>query len=165
MNRLLIGNIVSLVASIIAVLIGFIKEQRKTLIVQLIDFVLLATANLILNGISGVITNVVSFIRNLICLKFKFNTALKVIFMAIQAVLIYFFNSEGIFAIFPFLAVLILTVFIDAKNIKVFKASISVSQVFWIIYDLSIINISSFIFDTMLLITNTVTLYKIAKNK
>lgn len=165
MNRLLIGNVFALIASIVMVAIGLIKDKKKTLIFQTLDFGLMSISNIILSGVAGFISNIISIIRNIICIKFDFNTKLKIIFIVCQAIMIYIFNTEGLYAILPVIAVLIYTIFLDTKNPKIFKASICASQAFWAIYDISILNISAFIFDILTIITNLIALYQLFKEK
>ena len=165
MNKLLIGNAISLVASLMIVAIGFIKNKKKTLIYQTVYFGFMATANMLLGGISGLITNFISIIRNIVCLKFDFTLPFKVFFIALQVILIFIFSNEGISAIFPILAVLIYTFVLDTKDIKLFKKIIIVCQIFWVLYDLSTLNISSFVFDVLTIGSNAVSLYRIYKDE
>ena len=73
MNRLLIGNAFALIASIVMVAIGLIKDKKKTLIFQALDYGLMSIGNIILSGVAGFISNIISIIRNIICIKFDFN--------------------------------------------------------------------------------------------
>ena len=161
MNRIVIGNIVSLIASVMMVLIGFIKDKKITLLYQTVDFGFMSLANIILGGISGFITNLISIVRNIVCLKYKFTFPFKVFFIVLQVVLIFIFSNEGLRAIFPILAVLIYTFVLDTKDIKLFKKIVIVCQLFWVAYDLSTLNISSFVFDVLTIGSNAVSLYRI----
>ena len=65
MNLVIIGNIIAFLGCGLMVLVGFIKEKRRILSVQCIQFTLQGASNLILGGYSGFIANVVSILRNL----------------------------------------------------------------------------------------------------
>ena len=65
------GNIVSFIACTVMVLIGFIKNKKRYIIVQNLQFVLNGTAHLLLGGTGGAIASGVSIIRNLIFTKWK----------------------------------------------------------------------------------------------
>lgn len=163
MNRLIAGNLVTLVSSIGIVLIDFIKSKEKTLFYQTIDYGIMAIGNSILGGIAGLITNIISIIRNIVCIKYDFNWILKIVFILAQGIFILIFNVEGIFGFLPFVTVTIYVLYLDAKDIRKFKASIPISEIFWVVYDLSILNISAAIFDTLTLVSNSYSLYQIVK--
>ena len=164
MNTVLLGNIVAFIGSIGSVLLGLSKDKKKTIFFQIIVYCVFCVANFILGGTSGLITNAISIVRNIVCLKHEFTWQLKVVFMGLQGILIAIFNTEGLSALYPFIAVLIFVAYIDAGIVK-FKSSISVAQIFWIMYDLSILNISSCVFDVLTLITNTYTLIQIVRHQ
>ena len=68
-----IGNIISLLASVLMTYSGYIKSKGKFLIVQIIQMSLSALSNFILGGITGTIINLVNIIRNVLCYKNKLN--------------------------------------------------------------------------------------------
>ena len=76
---LLLGNIIALIASILMVYSGIIKNKKKIIYVQSIQIGLFIISNLVLNGISGVIINSLNFVRNILCYKDKLDIKLKII--------------------------------------------------------------------------------------
>ena len=165
MNRLLIGNIVTLFGSSLNAISGLIKDKRKTIIIQIVIFSIFALGNLILGGISGFISNAISILRNIVCLRFNFTWVFKLAFLASQGVMTLVFSTEGIAAILPFIAVAVYVLVLDTKNPIIFKASISLSQVFWLLYDFTISNYTGVIFDVVSLITNCIALYQLIKGE
>lgn len=81
---LLIGNLVSLVGSLLMVSIGFLKDKKKILLVQCLQFGVLAAANLLLGAYAGAVSNSVSILRNLAFFKVTATTPLKVFFIVLQ---------------------------------------------------------------------------------
>ena len=87
MNTLLIGNAISMIGCLIMVLIGFLKKNSQVLIAQSVQCLFMGLGNLVLGGISGFISNVVTILRNVVFLKFRNTVFLKVFFILLQLVL------------------------------------------------------------------------------
>lgn len=164
-NRLLIGNIIVLLGSAVMVCVGFIKEKKKILKFQLAQLILLAIGNLVLRGYSGFIANIISSIRNIVCIKFNFNTLLKVIFITVQGTITLLTNTEGIYALLPFLGVFVYIAVFDTNDQRIFKGAMILSEIFWCLYYLTIKSYTGFVFAFLTCISNSIALYSIIKNK
>ena len=68
MTNIIIGNIITLIASILMVYSGILKK-KKILFVQTIQVWLLSLGNLILGGINGAIINTLGCIKNILYYK------------------------------------------------------------------------------------------------
>ena len=75
-TTLFIGNAICLVGACLMVLTGLIKKKEHVLLTQCAQFGIMGVGNLVLGGVSGLISNLVSILRNVICLKFKFTIPL-----------------------------------------------------------------------------------------
>ena len=84
MNSLLIGNAISMVGCLIMVLIGFLRKKNQILIAQCVQCLFMGVGNLTLGGISGFICNIVTILRNVVFMRFKNTTFLKVSFVLLQ---------------------------------------------------------------------------------
>ena len=62
--RLIIGNIIAFIASLLFVYSGILKKKKKILIVQIIQKGFSAISNIVLKGYSGAVVHFISFIRN-----------------------------------------------------------------------------------------------------
>ena len=87
MNPLIIGNAISMIGCLIMVLIGFLKKKNHILIAQCVQCLFMGVGNLVLGGVSGFICNIVTIIRNLVFVKFRNTTFLKIFFIVLQLVL------------------------------------------------------------------------------
>ena len=67
MNIIVIGNIISLMASAIMVLANYAKDKKNIIKLQTIQVGLFILCNLVLNGITGVIINTANLVRNILC--------------------------------------------------------------------------------------------------
>lgn len=149
------GNIICFAGAVIMILVGFIKSQERIIAVQCAQFGLMGIGNLIIGGISGFISNLVSIIRNLIVFKTKkLSIALKIFFIALQGVLTAFFDFGNPYALLPFLATVIFTIFLDTKDARILKLAIIAGEILWVFYDLHNRNYASFIMDLITIISN-----------
>ncbi|MEE1305436.1 MAG: YgjV family protein [Agathobacter sp.] len=160
-TTLFIGNAICLVGACLMVLTGLIKKKEHVLLTQCAQFGIMGVGNLVLGGVSGLISNLVSILRNVICLKFKFTIPLKIVFIAIQFVLTFIFNSEGIFGWLPAIAAAIFTWFLDVKSDIQLKYVIIFTELFWIVYDIHNKNFTSLFFDIMTIITSIIGIYRL----
>ena len=65
----LFANIIDLMAAFLQVGSGSIKKKSRILIVQIIQLLLQAVSMLLLGGVTGAISNVLSCYRNYLCYK------------------------------------------------------------------------------------------------
>ena len=104
---LIIGNAIALIASILMVYSGIIKQKKKILYIQSIQIGLSVISNIVLNGISGAIINAISFIRNILCYKNKLGVKEKIILTILSVVLILCFNNLGLIGILPLISTIV----------------------------------------------------------
>ena len=71
MIQIIIGNIIALIASILMVYSGVIKQKKKILYVQTVQIGMSVASNLVLGGVVGAIINALSCVRNILCYKDK----------------------------------------------------------------------------------------------
>ncbi|MCR5747632.1 MAG: YgjV family protein [Lachnospiraceae bacterium] len=92
---IVIANIIDLIAALIQVGSGTIKQKTRILIVQIIQLMMQALSMLILGGITGAVSNLISCFRNYLCYKEKLNTLWKVIIIAASVALTIILNDQG----------------------------------------------------------------------
>jgi len=163
--QLIIGNIVALIASIIMVYSGFLKQKKTILYTQTIQIGLSVLSNIILGGITGAIINALSCIRNILCYRNKLNTKAKIILILLATILSLLFNNLGIKGLFPVLSIIIYTLFMNIKNVVKFKWLIVITMFLWLVYDLFIKSYTSAVFDFMSIIANIISIIQIVLKK
>ena len=164
-NRIILGNVISLVGAAIAVIIGLTKDRKKMVLFQSFQAGVMAVSNFVLGGISGVIINITTFVRNIICYNSKFTKPLKILFIAAQIVLTYCFGVKGILMWLPVIAGCSLTWVLDTENALLLKIVMTVGQVLWGIFDISIKNYSMAVFDTLAVITSIIAMKTLISEK
>lgn len=162
---LIIGNTIALIASILMVLSGIIKNKKKFIYVQSIQIFLSVISNLVLNGITGAIINFISFIRNVLCYKNKLGLIAKIIITIISIVLCVLFNNLGIIGYLPLISTIIYLWLMNEKDIIKFKYIVIITIGLWIVYDFTIKSYTAAIFDILYVVTNTISVIQIKRRR
>ena len=165
MNPLLIGNAISMIGCLIMVGIGLLKKKVHILIAQCVQCLFMGAGNLMLGGISGFICNIVTIIRNLVFVKFKNTTFLKVFFILLQLVLSLGSLNDGFINWLPLIAAAIFTWCMDTRSEAKLKICILCTQVMWLTYDLYHLNYVASAFDVMTFVSNCIGLYLVCRKK
>lgn len=163
MNKLLIGNVIALIASFLMVYTGSLMKKKKILYFQSIQISLLIISNIVLGGITGAIINTLSLIRNIICYKDKLGKTAKIILTILAVVLSLFFNNLNFIGLFPLVSTVTYIWLMNIKDIKKFKLLLAFTVFLWFIYDITIKSYTSAIFDLMTVIVSLVTYFILIK--
>ena len=165
MIQIIIGNIVALIASLLMVYSGVIKQKKKILYVQTVQIGLSVISNIILGGIVGAIINALSCVRNILCYKDKLGIKEKIIITILALTLSISFNNIGIIGILPLISTIVYLWLMNIENVTKFKILIIFTMLLWFIYDIYIKSYSSAVFDFMNIIANIYSIFKIRKKK
>lgn len=161
MIYIIVGNIIALIASILMVYSGVIKQKKKIIYVQTIQIGLLVISNFVLGGFTGAIINALSFIRNILCYKNKLGMKEKIIIIMLSLILSLTFNNLGIIGLFPLIGSVTYILFMDIKNVIKFKILTIFTTAIWLIYDINIKSYTSAIFDVMFIIANIIAIFQL----
>ncbi|SDB13353.1 inner membrane protein [Pseudobutyrivibrio sp. YE44] len=178
MDRFIISQIFAILACILMVAIGYLKRKRNILIAQNIQFILFTISYACIGGIAAVVGNMVSLLRNLVCLKWNLNRPLKIFFIVLQGLITYislynvWFNFlpmkagvHGIMDWLPFLAATLITLTLSSKKDMVIKLGCIGSILCFGTYDFILSNWTVFAFDCFSLVTSLIGVYRILKDK
>ena len=161
--NLVIGNLISLIACILMVYLGLIKNKRRIIFLQTIQIFLMALSNLVLNGITGTIINSISCFRNILCYYDKLNLMWKILINFIAVSLSLYFNNIGLIGLLPAISMFLYTFFMDVKNIIKYKNLVILTMVLWLIYDIKINAYVSAVFDFLNIVANIISIISIKK--
>ena len=161
--NILIGNIISLAACTVMVLIGFIKNKQKIMLAQCLQFTLHGIAHFVLGGISGAIGCAVSLVRNVVFFKVKITPALKIAFIILQVVLSIGAVSFNPVTWMPILSVALFTWYLDTEDVIKLKWVMIATLVMWIIYDAYHLNFISSAFDIFTIVSTGYSIRQIKK--
>ncbi len=164
MNMLLVGNAVAFFGALLMTGTGFIKNPKKVVGYQCLQFLIMGVGNLILGGLAGFITNMVGIVRNVYCLKFNFNWPVKIFFMAIQIIITWYAGVNSLLGFLPIIAACVYTCLMDTDSETVMKWVLIITEVMWVVYDIvQTRNYVSAVFDILTICTNLYGLFMIRK--
>ncbi len=161
--NIIIANIIDLVAAVVQVGSGAIKKKSKILIVQTIQLLMQAVSMLLLGGVTGAVSNVLSCFRNFLCYKDKLNIVWKIILIVASIGFTIALNDQGFLGIIPAAVCTVYIIFMDIKDPVKFKLLVTLSFVPWAVYHFILKSYTGAIFDAATVVTNTVTLIKMVK--
>ena len=154
-------NIIALIASILMVYSGMLKQKKKILYFQTVQIGMSVISNIILGGITGAIINALSMIRNILCYKNKLGLKEKIIITILAIILTFKFNNLGYIGLLPLISTVSYIWLMNIKDVRKFKLLIIFTMLMWLIYDVVIKSYTSAIFDFMNIIANMLTLLQI----
>ena len=161
MVSIIIGNIIALIASILMVYYGMLKQKKKILYFQTVQIGMSVISNIILGGITGAIINALSMIRNILCYKNKLGLKEKIIITILAIILTFKFNNLVYIGLLPLISTVSYIWLMNTKDVRKFKLLIIFTMLMWLIYDVVIKSYTSAIFDFMNIIANMLTLLQI----
>ena len=154
-------NIIALIASILMVYSGMLKQKKKILYFQTVQIGMSVISNIILGGITGAIINALSMIRNILCYKNKLGLKEKIIITILAIILTFKFNNLGYIGLLPLISTVSYIWLMNIKDVRKFKLLIIFTMLMWLIYDVVIKSYTSAIFDFMNIIANMLTILQI----
>ena len=157
----ILANIISLAGAVIMVMIGFIRERDRILKAQCVQWIIMGIANAMLGGVTGLISNLVSVVRNLWSLKRELTRPVILVFIALQIALSAPFNTLGLLGWLPTIAAVSFTLFLNARDPRVLKWAIIFGQVLWAVFDFSLMNYTAFAFDIFTIISSLVGIWQL----
>lgn len=156
MNTVVIANLVSIVGCVLMVGVGLLQKRRQILLVQCVQFAFLGAANLLLGGMTGFISGVVSIVRNLVYVRWEDASRLKLVFIPVQLVLSLSVGIHGLVDWFPIFSTVLFTWFLEVKSEVRLKLVMILAQSMWLIYDFVYLNYVSFTFDALTILSNAI---------
>ena len=161
----IIANAIDFLAALIQVGSGAIKEKAKILIVQTVQLFMQGVSMLLLGGVTGAVSNVLSCLRNYLCYKEKLNMVWKLLLIAASVAMTVFLNDQGLFGMLPAAVCTVYILLMDMKNPVHFKLLVTLSFVPWMFYHFILGSYVGAFFDAAAIITNSITLFTMLKGK
>lgn len=142
---------------------GLAKTRKKMLTLQLGQLSFLALSNIVLGAYTGAVLNVVSILRNVLCLKVKYTWTLKLILSVILVGPGLLANKHGFLGILPIIGSTLITCFLDVENVVKLKTVYISSQSAWIFYDFAVQNYVSAATDAFGIVSNLIGIVSVKK--
>lgn len=161
----LIANALTLIGSLLLTVSGLIKSKKSFLVAQCGMNLLFVTSNVLLGGYSGAIVNGVNFMRNLVTVKGKLTKPLKLVIIVIQVSLTAILGVSSAIMWLPVIGNSVFTWVMDTEDMVLLKSVFGVTQIIWAIYDLTIMNYAGVPFDVAALITASIAIAALLKER
>lgn len=165
MEYAVIGNIIALIASLMMVYTGFLKNKKNIIFLQTIQILLYTIGNFLLNSIPGAIINILNCIRNILCYENKLGKKEKIIITILSIILTLKFNNLGIIGYLPGIISISYIWLMTTKDVIKFKILIITTTILWLIHDMYIGLYTSATFDFASIIANFISIYNIKTKK
>ena len=165
MSTLLIGNTASFIGCSVMVCIGFLKKKTHILTAQCVQSLFMGLGYLILGGFGGFICGMLTILRNLVCMKYKFGLGLKLFFIGLQFLLTANTLDAGLISWLPIMTTILFTMNLDTPSEIKLKTVIIVTLILWLIYDFYYQNYVTFVFDFLSICSNVIGIYTIKRQK
>ena len=159
------ANIIDFLAALIQVGSGSIKKKSKILVVQTVQLLMQAVSMLLLGGVTGAVSNVLSCYRNYLCYKGKLSPFWKFLLIAASVVMTALLNDQGLLGILPAAVCTVYILLMDIQDPIGFKLLVTLSFLPWMFYHFILRSYVGAIFDAATIATNTVTLCLMIRDK
>ena len=159
----LVANIIDFFAAMIQIGTGAVKKKSKILILQSVQLLMQGVAMLLLGGVTGAVSNVLSCVRNYICYKEKLNLPWKIFFIVASVVMTILLNNQGILGMIPAAVCIVYILFMDVKDAVKFKILVMLTFIPWLIYHFILGSYTGAASDAATIIANVVTIIKMRK--
>ena len=161
----IIANIIDFAAALIQVGSGSIRKKSKILVVQTIQLLMQAVSMLLLGGVTGAVSNVLSCYRNYLCYRDKLTTFWKGVLIAASVTMTVALNEQGLLGIIPAAVCTVYILLMDLKDPVKFKLLVTLSFAPWMIYHFVLRSYVGAFFDAATIVTNAITLSVMIKEK
>lgn len=159
------ANIIDFLAAILQVGSGSIKQKSKILMVQILQLLMQAVSMLLLGGVTGAVSNVLSCYRNYLCYKEKLTPFWKALLIAASILMTVFLNNQGWLGIIPAAVCTVYILLMNLRDPVQFKLLVTLSFVPWLVYHFLLGSFVGAIFDALTIASNGVTLWAMLKEK
>ena len=161
----IIANVIDFLAALIQVGSGAIKNKGKILAVQILQLLMQGVSMLLLGGITGAVSNVLSCYRNYLCYKDKLTPLWKGILIAASVLMTVFLNNQGLLGLIPVVVCTVYILLMDMQDPIKFKTLVTLSFLPWVVYHFALKAYVAAIFDVATVITNGITLFAMMAEK
>ena len=155
---ILMANIIDFLAAVIQVGSGSIKRKDRILVVQILQLLMQAVSMLLLGGITGAVSNVLSCYRNYLCYKGKLDLVRMALLITASIVMTVMLNHQGLLGYLPAVVCTVYILLMNVKDPVKFKLLVTVSYAPWLFYHWVLRSYTGAAFDAATIIMNIIAL-------
>lgn len=147
--------------ALVILIISFQSNNKKTLLkYQIFSSLFFAIQYLCLNAITGCLMNLMTMIRNIIYKMFKKTPLLFVSLIIIIMIILSVFSYNGLISLLPTIAVILYSVALWQKSLKITRITEIISCSLFIIYNINVLAIIGLISTIIELLFAIIAVYK-----
>lgn len=137
---LLLGNLTSLIASLVFFSSSIAKSKKSMLRLQIVETIISTISCLMLGGMSGTLVNFIAFVRNTLAYKDRTSKLLTTVIVSSLIGINTLTNTEGMLGWLPIVASAEYTIcmMIPEVSHKILRISLFLNVVLWVVYSWSI---------------------------
>lgn len=139
--RLIIGNGLGLISTLLVVASGAVKSRRTSVLLQFLHEAACSCGDLVLGGYSGAIVDGVDAVRDVLSYRNKLTQRLKMVLIFVASALIFYFNNLGLIGLLPLVATVFYTLNINTQDPVRYKLCLMLTWVLGLIYNLAILSL------------------------
>lgn len=158
-----IANIIDFLAALLQIGTGAVKKKNRILIMQIVQLLMQGVSMLILGGVTGAVSNVLSCVRNYICYKEKLNLPWKIFFIGASIVMTIILNDQGLLGIIPAAVCTVYIIFMDVKDPIKFKLLVMLTFIPWLFYHFILKSYTGAASDALTIIASFITILRMKK--
>ena len=157
------GQLIGFIYMFFLIYSYFQKTANKLLLYQSLAFLFKGIHYFLIGGMSGAITSVISFIRNLFFTKVS--SKLLMLFFIILYLIIGFITYNGFFSILPVAATIFYSFFVYIKNLKYLRISNLFISFIWLSYNIYLLSYAGILVQLILIISSVFSIIYLDKKK
>ena len=147
--------------ALVILIISFQNNNKKTLLkYQIFSSLFFSIQYLCLNAITGCLMNLMTMIRNIIYKMLKKTPLLFVSLIIIIMIILSVFSYNGLISLLPTIAVILYSVALWQKNLKITRITEIISCSLFIIYNINVLAIIGLISTIIELLFAIIAVYK-----
>ena len=164
-EQIIIGNILSTIASVWMIVTGVFKNKDIQIIHQTGYIFVYFLSNLVLGAYTGAVAFIITIIRNLLYYKNVWGKWIAVVFATAYFVGAYFTSSNGIVDILPPVASCVYVYAMGVNDDLRFKLLLILNIVLWFPYFVFMQNYMVVVFDVCFVVSSIIGVMRILKDK
>ena len=162
---LLIGNGISLIASIFLAISSCARERKNIYLFQILETGTYCVSSVFFKSWSGLSTLILSLIRNILVYTKHFREWHAYLFSVLVVVVGLMVNNRGFLGLLPLIATVELTLAnYYARRVVFIKASLWINTVIWMIYSYLIFDFVAGIMQTVISVLGLISLLQCIRN-
>ena len=160
------GEFFSLIAALILAYSTFSQKKSRMILWQALNAIVCCISDFLLGGYSAVVTNIFSFLRNILVVKNKFDKKYTIITCILMIGVGVFFNNRGWIGLFSIIASVQYTICMYLlKSAQHMRYALAVNLLFWTIFDFAIKSYPLFIMDIAIIVVTVINIIRYRNNK